>query len=558
MEEKTKYLIDAITEALRSFARERSVDLPDELAVMVERPKREGQGDWATNAAMKMSKVFGMKPIELATELASRIERRGVVRDVQAVMPGFINFFLAQSWVCDAISTAIEKGAEYGRSSEGSGRKIQVEFVSANPTGPIHLGHGRGAAVGDVVATLLEYTGWKVEREYYINDAGLQMDKLALSARSRYFALFGREADAPFPEDGYPGDYIEGIAKHIADEMGDSLLEKTAEETIELFRKRACSEILDLIRQDLKDFGVEFDVWFSEASLYKGDAIPRTIDILRSNNYAYDDDGAVWFKSTVFGDDKDRVMIRANGVPTYFTSDAAYLQNKYDRGFERIIYVWGADHHGYIPRIRSVSRALGASDDKLEFLLIQMVNLLRDGEPVAMSKRAGTFVTLREVVDEVGRDAARFSFVSRKSDSHLDFDLEVAKRTSSDNPVYYVQYAHARICSILREAASRGVSVPTPGDIDDSQLKEPSEIALVKQIARFPDEVRRAARDLDPHKIAAYATDISEAFHSFYNSHKVLGEEMQLMRARLALVEAARITISNTLSILGLSAPERM
>lgn len=558
MEEKTKYLIDAITEALRSFARERSVDLPDDLAVMVERPKREGQGDWATNAAMKMSKVFGMKPIELATELASRIERGGVVRDVQAVMPGFINFFLAQSWICDAISTAIEKGAEYGRSSEGSGRKIQVEFVSANPTGPIHLGHGRGAAVGDVVATLLEYTGWKVEREYYINDAGLQMDKLALSARSRYFALFGREADAPFPEDGYPGDYIEGIAKHIADEMGDSLLEKTAEETIELFRERACSEILDLIRQDLNDFGVEFDVWFSEASLYKGDAIPRTIDILRSNNYAYDDDGAVWFKSTVFGDDKDRVMIRANGVPTYFTSDAAYLQNKYDRGFERIIYVWGADHHGYIPRIRSVSRALGASDDKLEFLLIQMVNLLRDGEPVAMSKRAGTFVTLREVVEEVGRDAARFSFVSRKSDSHLDFDLEVAKRTSSDNPVYYVQYAHARICSILREAASRGVSVPTPSDIDDSQLKEPSEIALVKQIARFPDEVRRAARDLDPHKIAVYATDISEAFHSFYNSHKVLGEEMQLMRARLALVEAARITISNTLSILGLSAPERM
>jgi arginyl-tRNA synthetase len=408
------------------------------------------------------------------------------------------------------------------------------------------------------MSSVLDFSGWHVEREYYINDAGLQMENLGKSTQSRYFALLGREEEAPFPEDGYPGDYIDDIARMVIEEQGDSLLSKPLEETAPLFKDRTCGEILKMIRKDLADFGVDFNVWFSERSLYDDNLVPRTIEILKKHEYAYDMDGAVWFKSTEFGDDKDRVMIRNNGVPTYFTSDTAYLQNKYERGFELLIYVWGADHHGYVPRIRSVNKALGASDESLEFLLIQFVSLLRNGIPVSMSKRAGTFVTLREVMDEVGRDATRFSFVNRKCDSHLDFDLEVAKQTSSDNPVYYVQYAHARICSILREAAARGVSVPSPQETDLNLLREPSEIRIVKEISRFPEEVLKAARNLEPHKIAFYATDIAEAFHAFYNTLKVLGEAENVMKARLLLVEATRITISNALRLLGVEAPERM
>lgn len=558
MEDKREKLVSLIREAIDGVASSRGGKTPEGFSILLERPRHDGQGDWATNAAMQLAKVFRVKPSELAEDIASRLGDCGGISSVEVAMPGFLNFTLANSWITDTIRDALAKGKDFGRSDGGRGRRIQVEFVSANPTGPIHLGHGRGAAVGDVVSSLLEFAGWRVEREYYINDAGLQMENLGKSTQSRYFALLGREEEAPFPEDGYPGDYIDAIAQKILDERGPALADRPLAETSGLFRDETCAAVLEMIKKDLSDFGVVFDVWFSEKSLFDGDIVPRTVELLRSRGFAYDGDGAVWFRSTEFGDDKDRVLIRQNGVSTYFTSDIAYLENKYERGFDRLIYVWGADHHGYVPRIRSANKAIGASDDSLEVMLIQFVSLLRDGVPVSMSKRAGTFVTLREVLDEVGRDAARFSFVGRKCDSHLEFDLEVAKRTTMDNPVFYVQYAHARICSIMREAASRGIEVPDVSAIYPEALSDPSEARLAKEISRFPDEARKAADNLEPHRIAFYATDLAEAFHSFYNSQKVLGCEERVMNARLLLTASAKVAISNALSLLGISAPERM
>jgi arginyl-tRNA synthetase len=507
---------------------------------------------------MKCSKLFGMSPLELASEISGRVRMGDVIERIDVAAPGFMNITLTKNWMAETIGSVMALGAEYGTNDAGKGKRVQVEFVSANPTGPLHLGHGRGGAVGDVMSSILAFAGWEVEREYYINDAGLQMENLGRSTQSRYFALFGRERDAPFPEDGYPGDYIDEIARAIADERGDALLSLPLDETLPFFRDRTCESVLGMIKEDLADFGIKFDVWFSEKSLYGDDLTERTIALLKTNGYAYERDGAVWFRATAFGDDKDRVMIRNNGVPTYFTSDTAYLLDKYERKFDLLIYVWGADHHGYVPRIRSVNKALGESDESLEFLLIQFVSLLRNGEPVAMSKRAGTFVTLREVMNEVGTDATRFFFVNRRCDSHLDFDLEVAKRTSSDNPVYYVQYAHARICSVLREAAARGIEVPGISDVDLGLLGDPSEERLVREISRFPEEVASAASHLEPHRIAFYATSLAEAFHSFYNTQKILGESNDIMKARLLLAEASKITIANTLGLLGVSAPEKM
>ncbi|MDR1965256.1 MAG: arginine--tRNA ligase [Synergistaceae bacterium] len=558
MDSSKDSLASIVKKAIETVAGERHVELPEGFEVLLERPKSAEHGDWATNAAMKLSKLFRVPPMELAGAISGAIGETGAISEIEVAPPGFMNFTLAGDWVAGTIKSALEGGAAYGSNKSGEGRRVQVEFVSANPTGPIHLGHGRGAAVGDVMSSILAFSGWSVEREYYINDAGLQMENLGYSTQSRYFAHFGREDLAPFPKDGYPGDYIDDIARGIADERGDSLIARPLEETMPFFRDRTCEVVLEMIGRDLDDFGVKFDVWFSEKSLYRDDLTERTIALLKSRGYAYDQDGAVWFRATAFGDDKDRVMVRNNGVPTYFTSDTAYLLNKYERKFDFLIYVWGADHHGYVPRIRSVNKALGAKDESLEFMLIQFVSLLRDGAPVAMSKRAGTFVTLREVIDEVGRDATRFFFVNRKCDSHLDFDLEVAKRTSSENPVYYVQYAHARICSILREASARGIGVPGVSDAGLGGPFEPCEIRLAKEISRFPEEVLKAAQNLEPHRLAFYATSLAEAFHAFYNTLKVLGEAPETMKSRMLLCEAARITIANALRLIGVSAPEKM
>lgn len=558
MLDKKQILSDVVGQGIASLAADRNVALPAGFKVLLERPKREGHGDWATNVCMQLAKLFNLPPREFALALQERIEKGDVIERIDIAGPGFMNFTLTANWVADTLTEVLERGDNYGRNVSGAGRRIQIEFVSANPTGPIHLGHGRGAAVGDILASVYAFSGWDVSREYYINDAGLQMENLGKSTQSRYFNLLGKGNVAPFPEDGYPGDYIDSIAEGIIKDKGTSLLDSPLDETLPFFRDETGKQVLEMIRKDLEDFGVCFDVWFSEKSLYEGDLVQRTIEDMKAKGFAYEEDGAVWFKSTQFGDDKDRVMIRANGVPTYFTSDAAYLKNKYERGFERLIYVWGADHHGYIPRLRSVNQTLGADDEAFKVLLIQFVSLLRDGVPVAMSKRAGSFVTLKEVVDEVGADATRFFFVMRRNDSHLDFDLELAKRSSSDNPVFYVQYAHARICSILREIAGRGIQMPKIAELDVSLLADPTELALAKAISKFPEQVEKATQEMAAHRIAFYAQELAEAFHHFYNEQRVLGVEDNIMKSRLLLVEATRITLVNVLNLLGISAPERM
>ncbi|MCC8184445.1 arginine--tRNA ligase [Cloacibacillus porcorum] len=554
----TDELKQALDTAVKAVAAEKGYQIPEGFMVRLERPRQEGHGDWATNIAMQLSKPFGVKPRDLAEDIIAKLPKDSVIDRAEVAGPGFMNFTLSANWVTETVKNAIEKGDDYGRSNIGGGRRIQVEFVSANPTGPLHMGHGRGAAVGDITASLLDFAGYNVEREYYINDAGLQMELLGKSAQARYFEALGRAEEAPMPEDGYHGDYMSDIAKSYVEKYGDSLAQKPLEETLPFFSEETGRLVLELIKKDLEDFGVKFDVWFSEKSLYDDNLVEPAMQALKERDYAYEDEGALWFRSTMFGDDKDRVLIRSNGMPTYFTSDVAYLKNKYDRGFEKNIYVWGADHHGYVPRLKSVNKAFGFPDDGIDVLLIQMVNLLRDGKPVQMSKRAGTIVTLREIMDEVGRDAARFFFVIRRCDSTVDFDLELAKKASSENPVFYIQYAHARICSIRRELAERGIPMPTMEDFDVSLLTDPTEINLAKAVSRFPEEIMKAAEETAPHRLVYYATELAEAFHAFYNAQRVLGVEENVMKSRILLMEAARVTLKNALGILGVSAPEKM
>ena len=554
----TDELKQALDTAVKAVAAEKDYQIPEGFMVRLERPRQEGHGDWATNIAMQLSKPFGVKPRDLAEDIIAKLPKDSVIDRAEVAGPGFMNFTLSANWVTETVKNAIEKGDGYGRSNIGGGRRIQVEFVSANPTGPLHMGHGRGAAVGDITASLLDFAGYNVEREYYINDAGLQMELLGKSVQARYFEALGRAEEAPMPEDGYHGDYMSDIAKSYVEKYGDSLAQKPLEETLPFFSEETGRLVLELIKKDLEDFGVKFDVWFSEKSLYDDNLVEPAMQALKERDYAYEDEGALWFRSTMFGDDKDRVLIRSNGMPTYFTSDVAYLKNKYDRGFEKNIYVWGADHHGYVPRLKSVNKAFGFPDDGIDVLLIQMVNLLRDGKPVQMSKRAGTIVTLREIMDEVGRDAARFFFVIRRCDSTVDFDLELAKKASSENPVFYIQYAHARICSIRRELAERGIPMPTMEDFDVSLLTDPTEINLAKAVSRFPEEIMKAAEETAPHRLVYYATELAEAFHAFYNAQRVLGVEENVMKSRILLMEAARVTLKNALGILGVSAPEKM
>ncbi|WP_407712729.1 arginine--tRNA ligase [Cloacibacillus porcorum] len=558
MQNMTDELKQALDTAVKAVAAEKGYQIPEGFMVRLERPRQEGHGDWATNIAMQLSKPFGVKPRDLAEDIIAKLPKDSVIDRAEVAGPGFMNFTLSANWVTETVKNAIEKGDGYGRSNIGGGRRIQVEFVSANPTGPLHMGHGRGAAVGDITASLLDFAGYNVEREYYINDAGLQMELLGKSVQARYFEALGRAEEAPMPEDGYHGDYMSDIAKSYVEKYGDSLAQKPLDETLPFFSEETGRLVLELIKKDLEDFGVKFDVWFSEKSLYDDNLVEPAMQALKERDYAYEDEGALWFRSTMFGDDKDRVLIRSNGMPTYFTSDVAYLKNKYDRGFEKNIYVWGADHHGYVPRLKSVNKAFGFPDDGIDVLLIQMVNLLRDGKPVQMSKRAGTIVTLREIMDEVGRDAARFFFVIRRCDSTVDFDLELAKKASSENPVFYIQYAHARICSIRRELAERGIPMPTMEDFDVSLLTDPTEINLAKAVSRFPEEIMKAAEETAPHRLVYYATELAEAFHAFYNAQRVLGVEENVMKSRILLMEAARVTLKNALGILGVSAPEKM
>jgi len=525
----------------------------------LEIPSLAQHGDYATNAAMVLAKSLKKNPREIAEKLSEPITSLGanILDRLEIAGPGFINFFIKKEAFRRVLPMIFEQGENFGKTDVGKGRFVQVEFVSANPTGPLHVGHGRGAAVGDALARILEASGYRVHREYYINDVGKQMNILGRSLYLRYLELLGRQIE--FPEDHYRGDYMKDLARDFLQEVGTKYLDIPEDEAVPVCSKYAAQKILDGIRKDLEDFRVTYDEWFSEEKLHREGMVESAIDQLRSRGFIYEQDGAVWFKSSLFGDEKDRVIVRSNGAKTYFAADIAYHWNKMQRGFDTIIDIWGADHHGYVPRIKAVVEALGFDPKKLNIILVQLVNLLRGGQPVAMSTRAGEFVTLREVMDEVGVDAARYMFLTRRSDSPLDFDLELAKAQSSENPVYYVQYAHARISSLFAVAAERGVKL----DVETAfkhldRLEEPQEIQLTKILGEFPFVVKKSAECLEPHRIPYYLHELASTFHAYYNHHRILTDDDALTQARLALAGAIHIVLKNALKLIGLSAPDKM
>jgi len=478
------------------------------------------------------------------------------IDSAQVAGPGFINIKMSTNYFRNRLREVIEQGRDFGRSDVGQKKKVLVEFVSANPTGPLHVGHGRGAAVGHALSCLLKMAGYEVSTEYYINDVGNQMNNLGRSTWIRYKELLGKHVS--FPEDGYQGDYIKGIAQAIIDQDGSSHLDKKDEDALTYFRQFSIDSILNGIRRDLKEFRVEFDRWFSESSLDDDDLVNRAINWLRDKGFVYDKDGATWVKTSDFQDDADRVIIKQGGERTYFCSDIAYHKNKVDRGYDLILNLWGADHHGYVPRMQSVLKAMGYSEEVFKVLLIQFVSLKRGGQKVSMSTRSGEFETLANVVAEVGVDAARFFFLMRSSDSHLDFDLNLAKKESPENPVYYIQYAHARICSVFRTAKEQKVPVPELATTDFSQLQEDAEFALIKKILAYRECIEKAALTLEIHRIAFYLQELVAIFHSYYKQHRIVTKDREKTLARLLLLDGLRKVIASGLSILGVSAPDKM
>ena len=527
--------------------------IPD---VVLETPKEKAHGDYATNMAMQLARVAKKAPRVIAEALVANIDRtKAHVEKIEIAGPGFINFHMNNSYLTELIPTVLTAGEKYGETTVGGGQKIQVEFVSANPTGDLHLGHARGAAVGDSLCNILAKAGFDVSREYYINDAGNQINNLALSVEARYFQALGLEKE--MPEGGYHGADIIGIGKTLAEEFGDKYVNVSTEERQEFFREYGLKYEMAKLKQDLEDFRVGFDVWFSETSLYKNGKIDEALEALRASGYVYEEDGATWLRSTEFGDDKDRVLIKQDGSYTYLTPDIAYHKDKLDRGFEKLINIWGADHHGYIPRMKAALQALGYDQDTLEVEIIQLVHLYKDGEKMKMSKRTGKAVTMRDLVDEVGLDATRYFFAMRSSDTHLDFDLDLAVSESNENPVYYAHYAHARISSILRSGEEQGVKFGA--DADFSLVASEKEMDLLKKIGEFPLAVGEAAQKRVPHRITNYIFDLASTFHSFYNADKVLDlDNLERTKARLALVRAVQITLRNALALIGVSAPEKM
>lgn len=560
-------------------------------AVQIDRARDPAHGDFASNIAMLLAKAARRKPRELADLIVSSLPDSGLVTRVEIAGPGFINFFIADTAYHRVIEDILQKGSAYGRSQAGGGQSVQVEFVSANPTGPLHVGHGRGAAYGATLANLLAAAGYNVQREYYVNDAGRQMDILALSVWLRYLERFGQEV--PFPANGYRGDYIYDIAEQLQQRQQDACVEPAAEvgrdlppdETaggdkehhVDALVERAktllgearyrtlfdlsLNAIQESIRADLAAFGVLYDNWFSERSLTASGAVDSVLRRLEDNGQVYRKDGAQWFKSSAFGDEKDRVVKRENGQTTYFASDIAYLVNKFERGFKRIIYVWGADHHGYVPRLMAACQALGYDPQAVEIPLVQFANLFRHGERVQMSTRSGEFVTLDQLCKEVGADAARFFYVNRKYEQHLDFDLDLAVSQSKDNPVYYIQYAHARICSVFAKLAEQGQSYShnaRRGSDNLSRLSTSHESALMAALSRYPEVLESAAQHRDPHLLAQYLRELANVFHTYYNEHRVLVDDLDLRDARLTLSAAVRQVVANGLELLGVSAPESM
>jgi arginyl-tRNA synthetase len=549
-------LCDLVRKGLASCFADGSLSSGVIPTIIMEKPAHAEHGDFATNTAMLLAKAEKKAPRVVAEVLVRHLQENAeICSKVEVAGPGFINFYINDAVWRQTLFAIDAAGEDFGKSRLGAGKKVQVEFVSANPTGPLHIGHGRGAAAGDAVASILAAAGFEVEREYYINDAGNQMNTLGLSLLLRYCQLLGKQVD--FPETCYQGDYIRDIARDAVAAYGDKYLRVNEAEGTAFFAKLGGDLILKGIDRDLKDFGVFFDIWYSEQSLFDSDKVTTAINEMRAKGLIYELDGALWFKTTDFGDDKDRVVVRSNGVTTYFASDIAYHRDKFARGFDWVIDVWGADHHGYVPRLKGIVQGLGRDPDDLKIILVQLVSLLRDGQPVAMSTRSGEFVTLKEVVDEVGRDAARFFFLMRRSDSQLDFDLELAKRQNTDNPVYYVQYAHARIHGIFETALEKGIALNFE-NVSLDKLGTAEEMMLIKNLSHFPEVIEGSALAFEPHRITNYLQELAGQFHSFYNKNRVITEDSELTLARLFLLKCVAGTLKNALTVLGISAPEKM
>ncbi|MGR9048455.1 arginine--tRNA ligase [Halobacillus faecis] len=549
MEQKLK---DEIVRSVLAAELASEEEMPE---VILEQPKDKAHGDYATNMAMQLARVAKKNPRAIATDLVEQFDKsKASIEKIEIAGPGFINFYMNNQYLTELVPTILNADEEYGRSNSGEGHKIQVEFVSANPTGTLHLGHARGAAVGDSLCNVLDAAGYDVSREYYINDAGNQMANLAKSLEARYMQNLGKEWS--MPEDGYHGQDIVGLAEKLVSEDGEKWVDVAEEERLQFFREYGLKFLLDKIKTDLEEFRVPFDEWFSETSLYNDDQITDALAVLKDQGYVFEKDDATWFETTKFGDDKNRVLIKNDGTYTYLTPDIAYHKNKLDRGFDTLINIWGADHHGYIPRMKAAIQALGYEKDTLEVEIIQMVNLFQDGEKVKMSKRTGKAVTLRELMEEVGIDAMRYFFSMRSSDSHLDFDMDLARSESNENPVYYVQYAHARICTMLKQAEEKGL---VKDSYDGSYLTAEKEEDLLKRLGEFPQVVADAAEKRTPHRVTQYAFDLASNLHSFYNAVKVLDDENpELTAARIALMKAVRTTLNNALRLIGVSAPNQM
>lgn len=584
-----EHLRELVAQALLDLKRHGR--LPAELALpdfVIERARSREHGDYATNVAMLLAKPAGLKPRELAEALIATLPQSQHVEKVEIAGPGFINFHLSQSCRLGTLRRIFELGEDYGRQLEASRESVTVEFVSANPTGPLHVGHGRGAAYGATLANLLEAIGHRVQREYYVNDAGRQMDILGASVWLRYLELCGEAIR--FPDNGYKGEYIYDIARELRSRQGDGLRhpwrevgadlpadesqggDKEAHIDALVARAKALlgddyrlafdaglNAILADIRDDLAEFGVVFDTWFSERSLATDGYVSRAVETLKAGGHIYEREGALWFAATSFGDEKDRVVVRENGAPTYFASDLGYLLSKFERGFDRAIYVFGADHHGYIARLKAAAQGLGLDPERIEIRLVQFAILFQGGQKVQMSTRSGQFVTLRELREDVGSDAARFFYVMRGNDQHLDFDLDLAKSQSNDNPVYYVQYAHARVCSLFRQLAEKGWSYNrNAAEAARGRLVESHEVELLNELMRYPEVLETAALNRAPQMLATYLRELASAFHTFYNAHPILVADEELRHARLGLSQATRQVLANGLKLLGVSAPESM
>jgi arginyl-tRNA synthetase len=544
--------IDGTLEVLRNN-QELTFEAIPEYAIEV--PRERNHGDFAANVSMLMAKEARMAPRKIAELIVTHLSLdESLVRKVEVAGAGFINFYLNQDWLYKVPPVILAMKDDYGKVTKKNGTRVQVEFVSANPTGDLHMGNARGGAIGDTLANILDAAGYEVQKEFYINDAGNQIELFGASLEARYLELLGE----PFsmPESGYAGQDVVDTVKEAINEFGDCLLELNTEDRRRKLTGFALERRIEYIKDTLSRFGIFYDVWFTESTLHESGEISAVMEELFNKGYIYEKEGAKWFKSTLFKDDKDEVVIRNNGIPTYFAADIAYHRNKFERGFDWVINVWGADHHGHVARMKGAMEAMGYDPGQLDVVIMQLVRLYRGGEIVRMSKRTGTLVTLDELIDEVGKDAARFFFVMRSPDSHLDFDLELAKKEGQENPVYYAQYAHARICSILRQSQAQGIELVENTNLN--VLKEPEELELLRKLAEFPEEIRVAAKTLAPQRIPHYVLDLAGLLHSFYNHHRVLIDDTELRDARLVLMQAVKITVRNALTVLGVTAPERM